>query len=403
MQLHSILNHKSIGKLLCIKRKLNSFTLYLQIILIFCIFSQCRSDNSLKNYPVNKIKFSIEKTVNLPLDSLSQPFLSYIQVIEEDTLKLIFYNKFNQSLYVYDFRNEKPIEKLPVSFPMGELPVITAFYYINRDSILLFPEYKDFYYVCNEKGEINASRIKFVDEDDQDKIVNHWVTSSNPIIKLDNDIYINNGFGWVAKEGDHDKFLVIKHNILTKSSEFFIQHPSSIYDKNFDNSTFRHLVFTLNENHQSLLFSFNFDQNVYEYDPQKNKIVSYYCSPQNYVLPDALKKGMSSEDIWIHFQTNFSFSRLEFDPFRNVLLRMALQPYNIDDIKAGIINPENPKKPKIYVFDADKNYRLLGEIMLDEESNYYFINMFATEEGLWIQKIVDNEDIMCFELITYEL
>lgn len=383
-------------------QKLKNIFLALQLTLITLVSQQCIQDESPKDYPVNKINFSITKEIHLPLDSFTQPLLNYYQILPEDTLKFIILNKFNKSIYIYDFKGSKLLKKTPLIFESGEPLNLDAFYYLNKDSILLFPEYGDFYLICNEDGLVSPEKRGFVDEDDKDKIESHWITSSNPIIEIDNKIYINNVFGWIAKEDDLDKFLLIEHNMDSGESKFFIKHPPSIYDKNFDNSTFRHMYFTLKESTQTILYSFAFDPYIYEYSGNMN-IDSVFCSPEDYKLPGGLKKGTSSEEAWLHFQTNFSFSNLEFDPFRNVLLRMALQPYNIDDIKAGIINPENPKKPKIYVFDADKNYRLLGEIMLDEESNYYFINMFATEEGLWIQKIVDNEDIMCFELITYEL
>jgi len=76
-------------------------------------------------------------------------------------------------------------------------------------------------------------------------------------------------------------------------------------------------------------------------------------------------------------------------------------PYNIEDIKAGVINPELPKKPVLYLFD--KSYDLLGQIPLDKKSDYYFINAFATSEGLWMQKISDDENFMTFELIEYNI
>ncbi|MBP9076829.1 MAG: hypothetical protein KBG02_08220 [Haliscomenobacter sp.] len=150
-------------------------------------------------------------------------------------------------------------------------------------------------------------------------------------------IYINNNFGWVAKKGDPDKFLLIEYDLATKRSEFFIQHPASIEGKNFDNSTFRHMKFTCQERDQTILFSFNFDPYIYEFSGNKNDTPSYYCAPKDYELPEALKPGISSDAIWIHFQTHFSFSDIRFDPFRNTILRTALVPYLLEDIKSGSV------------------------------------------------------------------
>ena len=163
---------------------------------------------------------------------------------DTDNLEYLFYNKFNKSIYFYDFRKEKLKRQIYLTYEKGKFPSINAFYYLNQDSILLFPEYGDFYYVCDRNGKISSEKLSFVDQDDKDKIESHWITSSNPIVRLENNIYINNVFGWIAKEGEPDKFLLIEHDIYNRSSNFILQHPPSIYDKNFDSSTFRHLVFT---------------------------------------------------------------------------------------------------------------------------------------------------------------
>lgn len=378
------------------------FSIILFLLFMGAVFSHCSVEQAYSSdYPVKAIPFSISKEICLPLDSFSAPAISYFQIVRGDTLKFLFYNAFNRSLYTYDFRRAQLITKTTLQTESGELPAISAFYYLNRDSILLFPEYGRYYYWCNEKGRVYPGKISFVDEDDTDKIESHWISSSAPLAKFGNTIYINNVFGWIAREGDPDKFLLIEHNIQTRSSGFFIQHPPSIYEKNFENTTFRHLNFTVKEPEQTILYSFNFDPYVYEFTGDKKNIKRNYCAPDGYVLPDKLQKNISGEEAWIRFQTSFSFSKMTYDPFKKVLTRVGLLPYHLDDIKTGNVNPESPKKPKIYVFDA--SYQLLGELALDKAVNYYFINIFATEEGLWIQKLTNNEDYLCFELMDYEV
>ncbi|HMO39982.1 MAG TPA: hypothetical protein PKC76_11415 [Saprospiraceae bacterium] len=362
--------------------------------------SSCSLDKYQSNtYNFNLLEFSVAKEIHLPLDTATPPLIGYFQVLhrETDSLKYLIYNRFNKTLYFYDFKNEKLDKKVALAYKKGKIPDINAFYYLNKDSILLFPEYGDFYFICDETGMIN-SKSSFVDEDDAQRIESHWITASNPLIKMNNYIYINNVFGWIAKEGEEDKFLLIEHNLKDGSSRFMIQHPSSVYDKNFDNSTFRHLGFTWKRAEPILIYSFNFDPYIYEYNSNQNSITKHYCAPEGYRLPPKVRSG---EDLWIHFQTNHSFSKMEYDDFRKVLIRVALLPYDMDDIKAGITNPEDPKKPMIYLFDAQ--YNLMGGFVLDKSKQYYFTNIFTTQDGIWIQKITDNENLMSFELIQYKL
>ncbi|MCB0629950.1 MAG: hypothetical protein KDD15_09465 [Lewinella sp.] len=381
------------------RKKLALFNL----LLIFLLLQNCREVSHLANdYPATQIEYSNPKVINLPLDSFSPPMVPYGQVLRGDTLKYMFYNHFNTSLYTYDFRNSVLIKKIVLDYEKGEkLPEINAFYYINSDSILLFPQYGDFFFICNDNGKIYGDRISFVDDDDQDKVESHWISSSFPVVKIGSKIYIKNAFGNIAYDTDPKRFLLIEYDLKTGASSFFIKHPPSVYDKNFDNTTFRHMVLAQKEPDKSLLYSFYFDPYIYVFDGDKSGVKSYRCAPENFEIPPALKADITSDDAWIRFQTTFSFSTLTYDPFKNTIIRVGLIPHTYDDIQAGSVDPEMPKKPKIYLFD--KHYNLLGEISLNHESFYYFPSLFATEEGLWIQKVLDDENVMCFELIEYEI
>jgi len=361
-------------------------------------FSPSTSDNK-----VNELNFSIAKEIYLPLDSISQPLNPYFQILEKDsdTLKYLFYNKFNESIYVYDFFRKKLIKKIPFTRSFGDSGQISAFHYINKDSIFYFPQYGDYFHLSREGGNMDEKKIKFVDEDDQEKIESHWIKSSSPLVMMDEKIYINNVFGWMALQEENDKFLLIEHDLKTGSSEFFLKHPTSSIGRNYENSTFRHMTFTQKGKEPVLLYSFNFDPYVYEFNGDKDNIKAQYCAPKDFQLPSIPKMGMDGNELWLEFQTQFSFSRMVYDPFKKQLLRLALLPYSMEAIKAGDINPEMPKKPKFYVFDEQN--QLLGEFTLDKNKSYYFVNMFVTKEGLWIQRILeDDENNMCFELINYE-
>lgn len=378
----------------------NNFTLVIFITLIGCIFFQCKENTIPIDYEEKELDFTNTKQILLPLDSLTQPLIPYFQILEGDTVKYLFYNKFNKKVYVYDFFRENLVKKIPLNFDFGNESDINAFHYINQDSILFFPEYGDYYYVGNEDGSKKLQKKYFVDEDDKDMIESHWIKSSAPLININDKIYINNVFGWMATESETDKFLLIEHDVKTGNSEFILKHPKSSNNRNYENSTFRHLTYTQKGDASTILYSFNFDPYVYEYKGDKNNIQPFYCAPKDYQLPRKLKKNIDGNEAWLEFQTQFTFSRLVYDPYRKRLLRLALLPYSKDAIKAGEINPEIPKKPKFYVFD--ENYNLLGQFTLDKSKDYYFVNIFVTKEGVWIQRMLEDENYMGFDLIQYK-
>lgn len=160
------------------------------------------------------------------------------------------------------------------------------------------------------------------------------------------------------------------------------------------------LDFTPRQDHESILYSFNFDPNVYEYKPGISETSSYDCSFPGFEPIQKLKKGVGSEEAWMKFQTTLTFSRMLFDPFRKILARVVLEPHSLDGVKSGEIDLESPKRPKILLFDD--SYRLMAELKLDKSKSYDFTNMFVAEDGIWVQKINENEDAMCFELIAYD-
>lgn len=192
-------------------RSLRGIYFLLGGLLYAALFGQCANDPDAqyREYSSRLLDYTVSEAIHLPLDSSTPPSIGYFQILRGDTLKYVFYNGFNRSLYIYDFRSEKLIRKLTLEYAGGELPNINAFYYINPDSILYFPQYGDYYLIGNETGNIYSGKVNFVDEDDKNKIESHWITSSNPVIKIENTIYINNVFGWIAQEGDLEKFLLM--------------------------------------------------------------------------------------------------------------------------------------------------------------------------------------------------
>lgn len=381
------------------------FQVFLYCLALQIIVSSCNEAiDSDQSYNVNQINYTVTKEIRLPLDTFSQPTNSYFQLVKsQDTIKYIFLNTFTKSIYIYDFLRQSLIQKIQLIDVKKNRTEedFAAFYFLNNDSIFLFPKHGNYFYLCDKKGIIYSSKLRFVDNDDLDKVEGHYITSSTPIIEINRKLFINNPMGWVSRQGDKEKFLLIKYNINDCTSEFFLQHPPSIYNKNYDNSTFKDLKFTRKaDGEPTILYSFGFDPYVYEYNESNGNIASFFCGPTGFRPTPALRKNMSSDDQWLIFQTSFSFSNIIYDPYRKLLIRVILPPYNLDDIRSGEINPEAPKKPHLYLFD--EKYQLLGEVQLDKNKNYYFINLMVTEDGFWIQKLEDNEDFLCYELITFK-
>lgn len=381
-------------------KKTFQFVIVVLAITMFCWHCGQNANNQIMEE--KRIAFSISKEIKLPLDSFSQPQLLYFQVLNDDTLKFVFYNSFNQSFYLYDFFQERLIQKINLYSHKGNVPSnISAFYILNIDTIFLFPQNGNYYFLCNRQGAVYSNKIIFVDNDDLNKVESHFIHSSTPVIRRNENIYINNLFGWVARENDQDKFLLIEYNYKKENSNFFIHHPSSIYDKNYENSYIKELKYTLREYDNTLLYTFNFDPNVYEYRGDPNDIKSGYCAPPGFTPLPALNPNDSDSERWMILQSNFSFSTLLFDNYKNAIIRIGLTPYNYEDMKSGLINSKVPKRPVLYIFD--KSYNFKGEITLPANNRYLFSNIFCTKEGIWMQKITDDEENIIFELIDYEI
>lgn len=376
------------------------FLLVFLLILLVCSLTFCVNEaglSSKQKYDIPTFDLTYGGTKALPLDSITPPLIGYFQILNEDNLLYCFYNPYNQSIYQYDFRKEKLHQIIPIQNPLGEMPDISTFYIINPDSILLLPKYGSNFFLCDSTGII-YNKKSFVDPNDVDKIESHWVSSSAPLIKIGSNIYINNVFGWIATPEEKDKFLLIKYNLTSDSSTFLLKHPKEFRKRNFENTTFRHLNFVKKtRNDESIIYSFNSEPFIYDLTTQRK----YYSAPDDFKIPPKLPKNISGEKAWLAFQSNYSFSKMIYDSTRNLLIRTLLHPHSPDDMKSGAVNSEAPKRPGLLIFDSKNNYSLLGYFELDKSKDYYFINSFSTKEGLWVQQISSNENIMKFQLLKF--
>ena len=139
---------------------------YSYILLIFLLLNACSPDIESISESWTASKELIEhKIIEFPLDSLTRRYNNQL-VFSETEDKLYLYNNYIHAFYKYNLKqpSEYKVTNLPKngSEAVGE---ISAFYVINKDSIITINSVNKNLYIINNQGE-KLSETKILEEDE---------------------------------------------------------------------------------------------------------------------------------------------------------------------------------------------------------------------------------------------
>ncbi|MCM1110374.1 MAG: DUF4221 domain-containing protein [Clostridium sp.] len=137
--------------------------------------------------------------------------------------------------------------------------------------------------------------------------------------------------------------------------------------------------------------NFPASDSLYVYNPFTGSRKSYFAGLTE---PIEIKphENKSYEDIFINFIINYQYSGIVYDRYRQLYYRIVLHPYPNYD--AENLREECRKKP-VSIVILDNEFNKVGETILPDKL-YYASNVFVTNEGLNIQAVSDDDDIMEF-------
>jgi len=313
--------------------------------------------------------------------------------MDSNVLYYAFLNQHNSSIYVYNILTGQRSQIIEPKSPHGKLSKLSSFYFLNQDSIILIPQYGAKYYLCDHDGDVYGRCIL---SNPDEIIISHWVTNSRPPILHDDKIYVPNVFFPLARKDSLKENLLLSFDMRRSQLGFDLKHPNEAFKFKIGQSTFRHLTWSIREAGE-IVYGFNYSPDIYIYDLDNDGSTSVTKAQGGYQRrPDKSPINQSSEAMWLHFQSNLSYSKILDAPGFSGHLRFVLLPNKMDDMVQGTINSELPKNVALVRYNESGGY----EYEMHLGRSYNFTNSFLQGNDLYMQRKTANEDELCFDILT---
>jgi hypothetical protein len=366
---------------------MKSFCLIIIIGITACTFKEAKKQNF-----KNKVK--VQKTISILLDSLTPQQLFTPQLLKNK--ELIFLNTKVNSLDFYSIEDKKLLKRIRLA-QQGENSVgkIYQFLYHNADSIFLVNSYQYKVFLIDEVGEIKEkySLIK------QKK---HSATTAMPeIFPFNHPLVFEGNNLHIASSPDDDPYkdsfyqrraLSIILDLKSKNFEYVMQYPKIYENKKFATGfNFFNRIFLQDSN--KFVYSFFADKNIQVVDKKYAFLEEKKLESPHFIEIPSLKKRInnSQENTRVFNQTP-SYFTLHYNPYKKEFYKTIEIPSDAER-----------KHSKGFLGVFDENFNNIGEVLIYETDKlkYNLLNTFFTPEGMWIQRITDNEDELVYDLVEF--
>ena len=336
------------------------------------------------------------------LDSVSAPKAVYMQFCKiggRDVLS--FLNRFNSSIYFYDY-NEGSL--LGVYNFGKDVVKPGAYYIVNEDSVYVLDMAKMDLTLFDYKKNTPLDAISLKGNEGKDwpiKLPQYNLTTSNPIIRIGNEIVLTGQLFWSIPAKDIQTFH-FSANIRMQSKELKFEHcyPEELYgqDSNWEggHQMTPHTAISPDGN---FVYSFPPSHDLYIATPHSNSYEKVYGGSNNagdissidYQDKQETPENLISEN----YVMQDMYGPILYDQYREVYYRFLLKKVT-DETKSNSI----PDK-EICIILMDQNFNYLGETCIGNGKSWNINNTFITKEGLNIEYLSpenENEDYMFFKV-----
>lgn len=379
------------------------------LLIILFLFS-CTED-SVKNEYFDKLenKCSI-RTIgkkDIIIDENFSPTSMYIQYIDH-TNELSIYNVYDNSVYFFDYdqgiMSRKKQFILEGSKGVG---LIQGYDYVNEDSLFVYNYNTLFIYLLNSHLDVIWKKQLNIMEELQsmDFIPSFPYLQTNSPMKYVGHKLVFGGLGLTetTAENSTNRPVTTIYDFQADSVKFANNYPEQYQKYNWGGGFYRMPYFDVNEELEEMIVSFPQDHYLYVYSLQNNTQSKYYAGSN-------LIKEIKAYDEKKELRTNNNEDRVRdwafsiptyrsvlYDKYRNLYYRFACLP-RTEKLRKFVSGTQ-----PVIVIVLDKDFNYLGEGMLPDDIDIRYTNSFVTKDGLNIQVVNDNEDLMTFYQFKVEI
>lgn len=378
-------------------------------VIFIALFSSCNNGNKVINEDRNKYESKCKliefKKKEFKIDDQTSYMTEYIQYIDKDSIDyLAFVNTNNNSVYFYKYSNSSFLKKITFEKEGNNgVNAIQAFLDVNRDSLFVYSYTTQILNLFDNNLNV-IKRYKLYEDSESEKsdIIppSPYMQTATPIRKIGDKI-ICMGFvaGEPTRETNTNRPVCIVYDLKKDKRESKINYPIQ-YSKYNWTGGFTYRMPYYDVVNKDIIVSFAASHNLIRYNIDTGKSEEFYAgsSSVNEISSYPQSKGsqISRDDSWRWYMTNASYENIMYDRYRKVYYRIARLP------KKDYNSTERGNKKPIVIIILDSNLKYIGETTLPSNENWFSCNSFVSREGLNIQVLSDNEDIISFKTFKIE-
>ncbi len=173
---------------------------------------------------------------------------------------------------------------------------------------------------------------------------------------------------------------------------FANNYPEQYIKYNWGGGFFKMPYFDVNKDKKNVIVSFPQDHNVYVYSLNSREQREFYAGSS--MIPEIkafdqkkeLRTQLDDNRTKRWFFSTPSYRNIIYDKYRDLYYRLFCLP-----LKEG-----NDKWQPVGLIVLDGNFNYVGEGLFPDDVNLRYSNSFVSKEGLNIQVMTDNDDLMTF-------
>lgn len=378
-------------------------------IVFIALLSSCDNGNKVinenRNKYENKCRLIECKKKEFNIDDQTTYLTEYIQYIDKDSIdQLVFVNKNNNSVYYYNYNNCR-FEKKMTFDKEGNNGVYTiqAFMDINKDSFFVY-SYDTKILNLFDKDHKLVKKYNFykIPEKSNWTMINPcpFIQTATPIRKIGDKI-ICMGFvsGETSQETNMNRPVCIVYDLKSNKIHSTLNYPIQYSKYNWAGGfTYRMPYYDVVN--RDLVVSFAASHNIIKYNIDTGESKEFYAGSSNIKeinsYPQRKDSRIDEDAAWRWYMTNASYENIMYDKYRKVYYRIARLP------KKDYSSNEKGNKKPIVIITLDSNLKYIGETSLPTDADWAPCNSFVSQEGLNIQVLTDNEDVISFKTFKIE-
>lgn len=364
----------------------------------------CSQREEYKNDSEYSVTLEEIDSLVIPLDSVSPPKPSFVQVLEEENL-LTFFNAFNRSIYWFDLDENKYLERT-VIYAEGEHQVgrPVGYHIINRDSIAIFDMIKNDLVFVNDKG-IKLRTISLVNNlpiNDSNWLLSYpqfFPRTITPFIRIDDKLIFSGSFMWAIPDNILDAFkFTASFDLSTHELTYRHTYPKNIYGSkfNWDDPYYTTVYYDWNPDQKVMVYSFPISNSLFTASLEKEGLSEVVDSEfGTKVVKPISMKNPTREIMLSHLIESDIYAGIKYDKHRKVYYRVLMNA----EMSTTVAKDLSLKPVSIIIYDSE--FKVLGKKELGLLKNWNIDNIIVTKDGLLIEytdMLSSNEDYMVFKL-----